>query len=110
MVDVTAPGRELHRRFIVLGDMVGKSERDIEVAVCSPNAISSMADGRRLLQWQATGYHIAILFGPDHRFMRITHESVHHTTAPPQESPFAVILVILFALIVIGGLIISIAH
>jgi hypothetical protein len=110
MVDVTAPGRELHRRFTALGDMTGKTEREIELAVCSPNAISSMDAGKRLLQWQATGYHIAILFGPDHRFLKITHESVHHTVAPPEDSPLGIILGILFALLMIGGLISRIAH
>jgi hypothetical protein len=41
-----------------------------------------MAAGRILLQWQATGCHIALLFGPDGRFIKITHEFANYAPAP----------------------------
>jgi len=41
-----------------------------------------MAAGQTLLQWQATGCHIALLFGPDGRFIRITHEFANYAPAP----------------------------
>lgn len=80
--DVTAPGRELHARFLALGDMRGKTAGEVIAVVGQPTSISSMADGKTLLQWQATGCHMALLFGADERFVKITHQYAHYSTDP----------------------------
>ncbi len=38
-----------------------------------PTTISTLAHGQRLLQWQDSGQHLAVLFTPDHRFVQIMH-------------------------------------
>jgi len=49
--DVTATGRELHERFVAMGDMTGKTADQIIAAVaCGPTSISSMSHGMTLLQ------------------------------------------------------------
>ena len=58
-----------------LGDMTGMTSGEIIARVGQPNSRSAMANGQLLLQWQATGYHMAILFDPQGRFLRITHDS-----------------------------------
>jgi len=80
--DVTAPGRELHQRFVSLGDMRGKTADEIIAVVGNPSSISSMAAGRTLLQWQATGCHMALLFGPDGKMVKITHQYAKYAAAP----------------------------
>jgi hypothetical protein len=74
---VTEPGRRLHRSFLQLGDMTGKTLREIISVVGAPQAASSIGAGKTLLQWQATGFYIAILFTGDGRFEKITSESVN---------------------------------
>jgi hypothetical protein len=108
MADVTAPGRELHRRFEVLGDLTGKTEREIQDATCSPTSIASMAHGNRLLQWQATGYHIAILFGPDHRFLKVSSEYANHP-APP-EVDYLAGLIALGAIVAVAVVLVILNH
>ena len=62
---IKMPGRSLQRKFQKLGRLKGTHKDIILAAVGNPNAVSSMADGRTLCQWQATGYHIALIFnGP----------------------------------------------
>jgi hypothetical protein len=82
MIDVTAPGRELHGRFVSLGEMTGKTANEIIAVVGQPTSISSMSAGRRLLQWQATGCHMALLFDADGRFVEITHQFAQYSPAP----------------------------
>ena len=81
--DVTAPGRRLHSQFRALGDMTGKTVDEIVAGVGPPSSRSSMAHGQWLLQWQATGYHMALLFDAEGRALRITHESAHFAPPPP---------------------------
>lgn len=80
--DVTAPGRELHAQFLAIGNMTGKTADEIIAAAGRPTSISSMADGKMLLQWQATGCHMALLFGPDGQFVKITHQYANYSAAP----------------------------
>ncbi len=81
--DVSAPGRELHARFLAVGEMTGKTADEIIAAVgVRPTSVSSMARGMTLLQWQATGCHIAILFGPDGKFVKVTHQYANYAPAP----------------------------
>lgn len=64
---VKAPGSVLQTKFATLtkdtnGVIAGKTYSEI-VAVCGqPSAVSSLGDGTTLRQWQATSYHIALVF------------------------------------------------
>lgn len=69
---VKAPGQSLNRRFVQLGQLKGKSKTEIISAVGPPNAVSQIAD-RELLQWMATGYHIALIFKDD-ECLGVSHE------------------------------------
>lgn len=59
-----------------LGDPSGKTERDwVEAMGRNPNSISNLANGMRLLQWSSGTYlrqRIAVLFDPQHRYVRVT--------------------------------------
>lgn len=59
---VTSPGRELHRKFVALGNVMGKTKSEIIAQVGPPTSISALAAGKTLLQWQATGCHMALRF------------------------------------------------
>jgi hypothetical protein len=83
LFDVTAPGRELALRFNQLGSMTGKTADEIISSVGLPNARGSMAFGKTLLQWQATGYHIAILFDANGIFEKITSEYANFPEPTP---------------------------
>ena len=96
--DVTAPGRALHHRFLALGDMTGKTADEIVAAVGRPNSVSSMASGSALLQWQATGCHMALLFGPDGKLVKITHQFANYTAAPT-----GCMMVVTLALVVLAA-------
>jgi hypothetical protein len=64
----------LQNRFAALGPLAGKTLGEISAAVsASPTATSTNQVGT-LAQWQATGYHIAIQFGRDGKFVGITHQ------------------------------------
>ena len=97
--DVTASGRELHGRFLVLGDMTGKTADEIIAVVGNPSSISSMAAGNTLLQWQATGCHMALLFDANGRFVKITHQHAHYAPAPTGCLTVVVLLVFVLATI-----------
>lgn len=59
---VTQPGRALAGKFAALGTIAGRSKQEIIAAVGQPTSFSAMAANQTLLQWQATGYHIALSF------------------------------------------------
>ncbi len=59
---VRAPGAVLNKKFVSLGTLSGKSYDEIAYVVGQPNAVSSVGNGQVLRQWQATGYHIALVF------------------------------------------------
>ena len=61
----TAPGRSLQNKFVNMGTLTGKSKNVIISIVGSPNSISALPDGKVVLQWMATGYHIALIFNDD---------------------------------------------
>jgi hypothetical protein len=67
-------GRRLHSAFVELGSMKGKPFSELKQAVGLPTSISHHANGTRLRQWQATGFHMAILFDKEDRVVRITHQ------------------------------------
>jgi hypothetical protein len=104
-MDVTTPGRELHARFLSLGDMTGMTRAQIAAVVGNPSSISAAAGGNVLLQWMATGCHMALLFGPDGKFIGITHQFAQY--APPTSTAatvsWIVIIAIIATLIVLGN-------
>ena len=57
--------RALKLKFQKLGVLTGKSKSEILAAVGSPNSFSVVGQNQTLLQWQAPGYHIAIIFTED---------------------------------------------
>lgn len=73
---VTAPGRELFQRFVALNPIKGKTKDEIIAQVGPPTSISALAGGQSLLQWQATGCHMALVFTGD-TCEGISHQYVH---------------------------------
>jgi hypothetical protein len=100
-MDVTAPGRELATGFQSLGIMTDKTSEDIIAIVSLPTSRSSMAHGQTLLQWQATGYHIALLFNAEGRFVNITHEFSNYSAPPQSFSGWEITLMIVISIIAI---------
>jgi hypothetical protein len=70
-----APGRALKRRFVALGTLKGKTRKEIERAIGQASQETPLPDGRTLLQWRATGYHIALVFDTRGRCDGVTHEN-----------------------------------
>jgi hypothetical protein len=75
-----APGRALHKRFVALGTLKGRTRREIVRAVGEPAIETALPDGRTLLQWRATGYHIALVFEKSGRCVGVTHENGRRVT------------------------------
>ena len=50
------------RKFSDMGVIAGRTKEDVIACVGSPSSISAVGDGIELLQWQITGYHIALKF------------------------------------------------
>lgn len=67
-------GCELRDAFLRLGNMRGKAASEIISAVGAPSSISNLANGKRLRQWSAVGYRMAILFDVQDQVERITHQ------------------------------------
>ena len=70
-----APGRALHKQFVALGTLTGMTRTEIVRAVGQPATETTLPDGRTLLQWRATGYHIALVFEKNGRCFGVTHEN-----------------------------------
>jgi hypothetical protein len=70
-----APGRALRKRFVALGALKGRTRREIVKAVGEASQETPLPDGRTLLQWRATGYHIALVFATNGRCDGVTHEN-----------------------------------
>lgn len=70
-----APGRALKKQFVALGSLKGRTRKEIEKAVGPASQETALPDGRILLQWRATGYHIALLFEKNGRCVGVTHEN-----------------------------------
>ena len=70
-----APGRALRKQFIGLGTLKGMTRKEIVKAVGQPATETTLPDGRTLLQWRATGYHIALVFEKNGRCFGVTHEN-----------------------------------
>lgn len=59
---VKAPGNLLQQRFVSLGVLKGKTLFEIQKACGNPSSVSTTAEGIKVYQWMATGYHIVLLF------------------------------------------------
>jgi len=70
---VRAPGASLQQKFVKLGTLKGRPEADIVAAVGPPQS-RGVAAGGYLLQWMATGYHIALRFDAQGICQGVTHE------------------------------------
>ena len=70
-----APGRALRKQFIGLGTLKGMTRTESVKAVGQPATETTLPDGRTLLQWRATGYHIALVFEKNGRCFGVTHEN-----------------------------------
>ena len=55
-------GKQVAEKFSRLGNLIGKTEKQITLFVGPPNSISNFDDGRKVLQWLFDGYHIALIF------------------------------------------------
>lgn len=78
-----APGRALNKRFRALGSLKGRTRAEIVKAVGEPAIETPLPDGRTLLQWRATGYHIALVFERNGRCFGVTHENGRRVTGTP---------------------------
>jgi hypothetical protein len=62
---ITSPGRALYQKFVNLGSVEGMHKDEIIAAVGPPTSLSGLPDGKVLIQWQATGCHMALQFSAD---------------------------------------------
>ncbi len=76
-----SPGRALHKRFVALGTLKGKTRKEIVRAVGEPSSEATLPDGRVVLLWRARGYQIALLFETNGRCFGVTHENGRRVTA-----------------------------
>ena len=76
-----SPGRALKKRFVALGSLKGRTRREIVQAVGEASQETPLPDGRTLLQWRATGYHIALVFAANGRCDGVTHENGRRVVA-----------------------------
>lgn len=72
---VRAPGAALSKKFVALGTLSGKTKAEIIAAVGQPNAVSAAGEGKTVLQWLRTGYHIALVFNAQDVCEGISHNS-----------------------------------
>jgi hypothetical protein len=73
---VSEPGRVLRRKFLKLGRLKGQNKSVIFVLAGPPNAVSALPNGKTLCQWQAAGYHIALIFDADNICEGVSHEAI----------------------------------
>lgn len=78
---VRAPGRALAGRFARAGVLKGRTEADVVAAVGQPSARSALTSGY-LLQWQATGCHVALQFDAAGVCEGVTHQFGTGAAAP----------------------------
>jgi hypothetical protein len=69
------PGRALRRRFVALGTLKGRTRTEITKRAGPASQETPLPDGRTLLQWRASGYHIALVFAKNGRCDGVTHEN-----------------------------------
>jgi hypothetical protein len=104
---IVSPGRELHARFKSLGEMSGKTLDDVVSVVGPPSSSSSIAFGHTLLQWQATGCHVALLFDRNNQFVSVRHAE-YEPTPPLGSNVFVKVVIGLGAVLILISLAASI--
>jgi hypothetical protein len=67
-----------------------------------------MAGNQSLLQWQATGCHMALLFDADGRFVKITHQYAQYADAPT--GCMSIVFVLLAVLTLIAMMSLRVMH
>ncbi|MBQ7500866.1 MAG: hypothetical protein IJT91_08230 [Clostridia bacterium] len=72
---VRSPGKVLNAKFVKLGTLKGKTFQEITAACGQPNSVSATAEGVKVCQWMATGYHIALLFDENDVCLGVSHEA-----------------------------------
>lgn len=76
---VRAPGHSLNKKFVSLGNLKGKSLKEITDVCGNPSSYSTSigADGNpiKIIQWMATGYHIVLLFDSNDICLGISSET-----------------------------------
>lgn len=68
-------GSDMAWKFFGLGNLTGKTATEIIASVGMPSFTSSIGEGLTLLQWEATGYAMALVFNVDGRALKVAHES-----------------------------------
>ncbi len=58
----TTPSQSLNKKFVSLGNLVGKTYSQIASVVGEANSRQSIGNGTILCQWIQPAYHIALLF------------------------------------------------
>ncbi|BDF59484.1 hypothetical protein CE91St36_23010 [Christensenellaceae bacterium] len=72
---VWASSRSLHKRFLKLGTLKGKTFEEIRRVVGMPNSISTNEEGLTVKQWMQQHYHIVLIFDKNDICLGVTHES-----------------------------------
>ena len=76
---VKQPGRSLNEKFVSLGNLKGKTLKEITDVCGNPSSYSTTvgADGNpvKIVQWMATGYHIVLFFDSNDICLRISSET-----------------------------------
>ena len=73
-IAVKAPGHTLNQKFVSLGTLKGKTLDEITYVVGPANSVSAIGNGQTLRQWQATSYHIALLFDENNVCLGVSSE------------------------------------
>ncbi|MCU1249001.1 MAG: hypothetical protein JWQ49_2030 [Edaphobacter sp.] len=74
---------------------MAKTDQEIIAYAGSFSSRSLAGEGTVLLQWQASGYHIAILFDATEHVVAITHESGNYEEEPNYLRGSAILVVII---------------
>jgi hypothetical protein len=113
-MDVTAPGRELARSFAALGQMTGKTLGEIVAVVGPPNSRAGMAHNTILCQWHANGYHIALLFDAQDRFIQVTSEycnvEPNKSLVEPEPVSMSIGAILSVLTAIIAGILVLLSH
>jgi hypothetical protein len=81
--------------------MTGKTAGEIIEKVGPPCSISQMALGRRLLQWQATGCLMALLFDANEKFVAISHQYAKYVHKTPLNAKAATAAMAIVAIVIL---------
>jgi hypothetical protein len=70
------PGRNLNKKVLSLGVVVGKTYKEIVEVLGTENSRSVLGNGNILRQWMRTGYHICFIFDKDDICLGISNETM----------------------------------